>query len=137
MKERIKQIIDYYGLNVYSFSIKIGVSEGTIRRFLSDKNGLSVETLQKISNIYTEINLDWLITGRGSMLIDRSPSNSIIGDNNTLAGHDIHIPIPSPTSPDLLAQLHEKDRTIATLANANAQLVQQLLDLTSQKTQKQ
>ncbi|MBQ0159401.1 MAG: hypothetical protein KBT28_02090 [Bacteroidales bacterium] len=71
------------------------------------------------------------------MLIDRSPSNSIIGDNNTLAGHDIHIPIPSPTSPDLLAQLHEKDRTIATLANANAQLVQQLLDLTSQKTQKQ
>lgn len=137
MKQRLKQFIDYVGVNNYTFEKNIGTSEGTLRRFFGDKNGLTVATLAKIADFYPQLSLDWLITGRGSMLIDRSPSNSIIGDNNTLAGHDIHIPIPSPTSPDPLAQLHEKDRTIATLANANAQLVQQLLDLTSQKTQKQ
>lgn len=137
MQNRLKQFIDYKSITIHNFEIKIGASENQIGKFIKTNTRLRSDIFQKIHDSFPELNLDWLITGRGSMLIDRSPSNSIIGDNNTLAGHDIHIPIPSPTSPDLLAQLHEKDRTIATLANANAQLVQQLLDLTSQKTQKQ
>lgn len=137
MKQRLLQFIEYKCYSIREFERKISTSNGTIGRYLSKDTDIQAGILSKIADIFPELNLDWLITGRGSMLIDRSPSNSIIGDNNTLAGHDIHIPIPSPTSPDLLAQLHEKDRTIAALANANAQLVQQLLDLTSQKTQKQ
>lgn len=76
MKDRLRQIIEYYNVSVNAFSVKIGVSEAAIRRFLTDKNGLSVDTLTKISNIYSEINLDWLITGRGEMIFSQPSSAS-------------------------------------------------------------
>jgi len=78
MKNRLRQFIEYTGVNNYTFEKKIGTSEGTIRRFFGDKNGLTVSTLSKISDFYPELNLDWLITGRGDMLFDeeqKQPKN--------------------------------------------------------------
>lgn len=68
LTERVKQIIEYYGLNPYSMSVKISVSEGTIRKFLAGQIGMKVETLTKILTIFDEISSDWLILGKGEML---------------------------------------------------------------------
>lgn len=70
MKDRLKQIIDYYNLTARGFEKKIFVSEGVISKFLSSKNGIKADTFEKINAIFPEINLDWLITGRGDMLFD-------------------------------------------------------------------
>ena len=67
MVERIRQIIEYYGLNPYSMSVKISVSEGTIRKFLAGQIGMKVETLTKILTIFDDISPDWLILGKGEM----------------------------------------------------------------------
>lgn len=69
MKERLKQLIDYYGISTNLFSQKIGVSEGTIRKILTQNTTIRSDTLEKISQNFTEINMDWLITGRGEMLL--------------------------------------------------------------------
>ena len=70
MKERLKQLIDYYGISTNLFSQKIGVSEGTIRKILTQNTTIRSDTLEKISQNFADINMDWLITGRGEMLIN-------------------------------------------------------------------
>lgn len=68
LTERIRQIIEYYNLTPYSMSVKISVSEGTIRKFLAGQIGMKVETLTKILTIFDDISADWLILGKGEML---------------------------------------------------------------------
>jgi len=81
MKERLKQLIDYYGISTNLFSQKIGVSEGTIRKILAQDTTIRSDTLEKISQNFAEINMDWLVTGRGEMLM-KNPQNKDGGAND-------------------------------------------------------
>ena len=74
MKDRLRQIIDYYNITTNNFSQKIGVSEGAIRKVLLQNTTLRSDTLDKISQNFTDINIDWLVTGRGSMLRSDLPA---------------------------------------------------------------
>lgn len=74
MNERLKKVIDYYGITPTNFSLKIGVSEGAIRKILSKNTTLRSDTLEKISQNFTDIDIDWLVTGRGSMLRNELPA---------------------------------------------------------------
>lgn len=69
MNERLKQIIDYYNITPHAFSQKIGVSEGTVRKILSENTTIRSDNLVKISQTFTEIDLHWLITGHGDMFL--------------------------------------------------------------------
>lgn len=82
MKDRLKQVIDYYSITTNSFSQKIGVSEGAIRKVLLQNTTLRSDTLDKISQNFTDINIDWLVTGRGEMLRKDSAINSANSDEN-------------------------------------------------------
>ena len=73
MNERLKKVIDYYGITPTNFSLKIGVSEGAIRKILSQNTTLRSDTLEKISQNFTDIDIDWLVTGRGEMLRNELP----------------------------------------------------------------
>lgn len=81
MKERLKQLIDYYGISTNLFSQKIGVSEGTIRKILAQNTTIRSDTLEKISQNFADINMDWLITGRGEMLINNQQEVCNITNN--------------------------------------------------------
>ena len=74
MKDRLRQVIDYYNITTNNFSQKIGVSEGAIRKVLLQNTTLRSDTLDKISQNFTDINIDWLVTGRGSMLRSDLPA---------------------------------------------------------------
>lgn len=75
MKERLEKIIDYYGLTKTSFSQKSNIKEGTIRKILKENTTIRSDNLLKISQSFAEINLDWLITGRGEMLLAKRQEN--------------------------------------------------------------
>lgn len=68
MNERIKQIIDYYGLNTSQFEKKIFSSNGSIRTVLNRGSSLNVSTVIRILENCPEISPDWLLLGRGEML---------------------------------------------------------------------
>lgn len=69
---RIKEFIDFKGISFSEFEISLGVSRGLFSRAL--KNGTSVgsDKIEKIHSIYPELNIGWLMTGIGSMLIDKN-----------------------------------------------------------------
>ncbi|MDF1695231.1 MAG: hypothetical protein P1U56_05340 [Saprospiraceae bacterium] len=70
--ERIKKLIDRYELNVSSFSKSIGLTGNvTIYKIVKGESAPSFATLLKIKAAYPEINIDWILTGEGEMIIDK------------------------------------------------------------------
>lgn len=77
---RIKELMSYYSINSLTLSKELGYksSEKISRLFRDGGAKPSYDIIYDISNKF-EINTDWLITGRGSML-KNEPSSSV--DNN-------------------------------------------------------
>ena len=68
MIDRLKQMIEYYGLNTSQFEKKIFSSNGSIRTVLNRGSGLNVSTVTRILENCPEISPDWLLLGKGEML---------------------------------------------------------------------
>jgi transcriptional regulator with XRE-family HTH domain len=65
---RIKQYLDYKGLSLRAFEASIGVSNGAITSQLKPGKTIGVDRLEHILKIYEELNPDWALTGKGSMI---------------------------------------------------------------------
>lgn len=63
-KARIKQFLDYKGISKNKFYVQTGLSVG----FLDSGNSLVVDKLKKVINTYPDLNLEWIVTGEGSMI---------------------------------------------------------------------
>lgn len=64
MIERILQIIEYKGINKSIFYKNTGLSNG----FLDKVKDIGASKLELILNTYDDIDMEWLLTGKGSML---------------------------------------------------------------------
>lgn len=64
VKDRIQEYIDIKGINVFSFEKSIGCSNGYWRKTKS----ISANILSDITRIYSDLSIDWAVTGKGSML---------------------------------------------------------------------
>lgn len=69
---RIKQYIDFKGLTNSKFEKGIGLSNGYIRNQLKKNADLGESILIKILEKELEINPEWLLTGKGEMLKEKS-----------------------------------------------------------------
>lgn len=65
LKERLMQFISYKRKTVQAFECEVGLSNGAVGKM---GNNTRRSTLDKISNIYPELNTTWLLTGEGEML---------------------------------------------------------------------
>ena len=68
MIERIKEFIESKEISVSAFEQKISSSDGMIRRAICNGTDIQSKWLSKISENYPEINIEWLVTGKGDML---------------------------------------------------------------------
>jgi len=73
VNERVAEIIEFYDLNVNSFSKRININSSVIHNIVKgkkdgSKNKPSFMVLNKIILSFNNINADWLLTGRGRML---------------------------------------------------------------------
>lgn len=63
---RLQTILDYYGLTASSFADKIGVQRSSLSHLLSGRNKPSLEFVLKISDVFKEVDLYWLLLGKGN-----------------------------------------------------------------------
>jgi len=68
INERIEQIMNYEKLNYLSFGKKISFSDVVVGNIVKGRNKPSFDFIEKISQTFDWINIDWLITGTGEML---------------------------------------------------------------------
>ena len=79
--ERIFQFIEYKGISVSEFSKTIQVSNGYLAKQKSASANIGSHIIEKIVINYPEISTDWIITGRGNMLINSK--DTILQNQNT------------------------------------------------------
>lgn len=63
--KRLEKVIDYYGESASSFAEKIGVQRSSISHILSGRNKPSLEFVMKVLSSFPEIELYWLLNGKG------------------------------------------------------------------------
>lgn len=124
MNNRLRKFIDYLQLTTNKFEQCINVGQGSVLRATKGQNRLSTDTILKIFDSYPMLNLDWLLTGRGSMLVKNCEKGVEKGQNPPQKTTDDEN--FSPLVEFLTAQLREKDARIETLAAEAALLRAQL-----------
>ncbi|GIZ08307.1 helix-turn-helix transcriptional regulator [Flavobacterium sp. UMI-01] len=63
--KRLELILDYYGLNASAFADKIGVQRSSLSHLLSGRNKPSLDFILKILDEFPEIDLYWILNGKG------------------------------------------------------------------------
>lgn len=76
--KRLEIILDYYSLNASSFADKIGVQRSSLSHLLSGRNKPSLDFILKILDVFPEIDLYWVLNGKGSFPISESKKDDII-----------------------------------------------------------
>lgn len=67
---RLKQFIDYKKLSVSQFEKNTGFSNGAFSSQLKNNKTIGVDKLENILKVYPEISAQWLLTGKGNMLLN-------------------------------------------------------------------
>lgn len=69
MIERLKEIISQMGLSDRAFSIKCGIAQNTLSRQLNGTREVSLTTINSVLEKCPEISAEWLMRGKGEMLL--------------------------------------------------------------------
>jgi transcriptional regulator with XRE-family HTH domain len=64
--ERFARILEYYNLSASSFADKVDVQRSSISHLLSGRNKPSLDFVLKVAKTFPEVNLYWLLNGKGS-----------------------------------------------------------------------
>lgn len=93
INERLIYFVDFLGVKRYKFSKETGISESVLLNIYKGKNKPSVDLLNKIVVRYPVLNINWILTGKGSMLNDDS------GLKNTITESKVNEPASILTKP--------------------------------------
>ncbi len=75
--KRIEQIMAHYQLTAASFADSIGVQRSSISHLLKGRNKPSLEFVCKLTEVYEEVDLYWLLYGNGDFpLTNTTPSST-------------------------------------------------------------
>lgn len=79
--ERLQKVIDFYNETASSFAEKIGVQRSSISHILSGRNKPSLDFVMKVLHAYPEVELYWLMNGKGNFpsetKISESPKSNL------------------------------------------------------------
>ncbi|MBJ6368649.1 helix-turn-helix domain-containing protein [Snuella sedimenti] len=64
--KRLQYVIEYYGESASSFAEKIGVQRSSISHILSGRNKPSLEFVLKVLSSFPEVEIYWLLNGKGA-----------------------------------------------------------------------
>jgi len=70
---RIILLIQHFELSARQFDLSIGSANGYTLRMQKNNASVGSDVIERIAKLYPQINLVWLITGQGDMLIEEDP----------------------------------------------------------------
>ncbi|MFP4846820.1 helix-turn-helix domain-containing protein [Winogradskyella sp. PE311] len=63
---RLQKVINFYNESASSFAEKVGVQRSSISHILSGRNKPSLDFVMKVLHSYPEVELYWLMNGKGN-----------------------------------------------------------------------
>jgi len=118
--KNIYKFIDYKGVSVNEFSKKVLVSNGYFAKQRGSNGAISSNILEKIVIEYSDINPDWLLTGRGEMLREN-------------AKKEVKEPVSVEKNTDCEKKLTEKEQQITKLLDQLSESQKQVSKLLEQQ----
>lgn len=64
--KRLEKILEYYGISATAFAEKMDFNRSTISHLLSGRNKPSLEFVMKLLKEFPEVEMNWLLYGKGS-----------------------------------------------------------------------
>lgn len=71
--ERLQIFMQHEGVSAFQMNKAAGLSRTLLAKAIEKHQGLNTATIEKIVKTYPNLNVDWLVTGRGEMLINAEP----------------------------------------------------------------
>jgi transcriptional regulator with XRE-family HTH domain len=68
MEERIRKFMDYKGISPSELADTIGVQRSNVTHVLKNRNKPSFQFIEKMLQVYPDLNAKWLLLGTGSMI---------------------------------------------------------------------
>ncbi len=106
--KRLEKLLDYYQISASAFADRVGVQRSSLSHLLSGRNKPSLDLILKITEEFKEVDLYWIINGKGSF--PKSDQKIIVADS-ILVGNKkepIHQP---PTQNDLFSEKEQIPNT--------------------------
>ncbi|WP_343694172.1 helix-turn-helix transcriptional regulator [Flavobacterium sp.] len=105
--KRLEIILDYYGLNASSFADKIGVQRSSMSHLLSGRNKPSLDFIMKIMDVFPEVDLYWILNGKGNFPKSDNETISDFQNNDSSTSSNENI-----SENNLFSQLiHQDEKT--------------------------
>lgn len=83
--KRLEILLDYYSLNASSFADKIGVQRSSLSHLLSGRNKPSLDFILKILEVYPDVDLYWILNGKGTFPKSSNENFGNIAQINTVS----------------------------------------------------
>lgn len=77
MEDRIRKFMDYKGISPSELADAIGVQRSNVTHVLKARNKPSFQFIEKLLQIYPEINAKWLLLGEGNMIEGTAQSRTL------------------------------------------------------------
>ena len=82
MKDRISALMKHMGMSQKDFANEICISPGTLSSIFSGRNKPTLNTLNNIHERFPEVNMDWLMNGKGEMFGSTATVSPQFDSNN-------------------------------------------------------
>ena len=122
VKSRLIEFLKFKSISQKAFAQSVGVSAGFVNAI---RVSIQPKTLEKISNVYPDLNITWLLTGVGPMLLDTAPPSSVSSvSNSAVAMHGTAINTVTTESSNSAS----RDSQELQLAKQKIEALEKLLD---------
>ncbi len=99
MTIRFKLLLEKLHLSPSEFADRIGVQRSSVSHVMSGRNKPSIDFLEKILNVFPDIDTTWLITGRSSSIKGTTQGYNDDANGNILSGNTYLTPLDNKKPP--------------------------------------
>ncbi len=115
--KRLETIFDYYGLSASSFADKINVQRSSISHLLSGRNKPSLDFILKVIESFPEVELLWLLNGKGNFpKVEDAYQEKIDASSILKSENEDKIKTPDLFSNNVLGSENDKNPIIETIS---------------------
>ena len=86
MRERLEELMQLLNLNPTQFANAIGVQRATLQHILSGRNEPSLKIIMAIHSSFPDVELEWLLNGKGSAIPQLQQNEPVKDDYPLLPG---------------------------------------------------
>lgn len=110
--KRLKKVLKYYQLSASAFAEKINVQRSSISHLLSGRNKPSLDFVLKVLSEFKEVELYWLLNGKGSFPKLMNPEIKTNSTTPTLFNQELN---PTEIKPQQKKQFTEHTKQLTNI----------------------